>query len=88
MKVENLKRIESALRNLVPDHVSEARSVAEAIAESVESDLVTKDYLDAKISDLKGDLKLWTLLTMVSLLLVQGGLILGGVYFLLQHYRP
>lgn len=54
--------------------------------------IVTRDYLDKRLAEFEGSLKGWFANTLLTALLVQTGLVLGGVYFiittLLSHYKP
>jgi len=54
----------------VPDAQAEAQ--AQALAEAISTDLVTKDYLDARIADLRIDLIKWMVgiaITLAALLI-------------------
>ena len=54
--------------------------------------VVTRDYLDKRLAEFEGNLKGWFASTLLTALLVQTGLVLTGVYFiittLLSHYKP
>jgi hypothetical protein len=48
--------------------------VARAVAKSMKTDLVTREYLDATLTELKGELKVWTFTT-TALIVVLAGIV-------------
>jgi hypothetical protein len=71
MEGESLEELEAAIGLLTPDE-ERARRVARAVAKSMETDLVTREYLDARLAELKGELKVWTFTTTALIVVVAG----------------
>jgi hypothetical protein len=49
---------------------------------------LTRDYLDAKLADLKADLKTDLTWRFIGLMGLQTGILLGAMYFMLTHHKP
>ena len=83
MTIDTLQLSQSLKNAGMPE--TQADAVAAAISEALnekQTDSVTRDYLDSKITELKTDLQRWV----IGFLIAQSAIVLGSMYFLIRHF--